>query len=119
MQRKPHAFGVDDIVFLFARGQIVFLVWVTFGERKRSILAERRSRRVEALPACRENKRKELDAALDRQTRDEPKLGHHAMTDPDRAFTNLPGGSIFDRFLTKVRILPRLSAPAAYGCEYC
>jgi hypothetical protein len=30
-------------LFLFAHGQIVFLVWVTLGERKWSILAERRS----------------------------------------------------------------------------
>lgn len=27
-------FGVDDIAFLFAHGQIVFLVWVTLSERK-------------------------------------------------------------------------------------
>ena len=33
---------MDDIAFLFAHGQIVFSVWVTFGERKWSILAERR-----------------------------------------------------------------------------
>jgi hypothetical protein len=39
---QPHAFGVDDFVFLFAHEQIVFSVWVTFGERKWSILAERR-----------------------------------------------------------------------------
>jgi hypothetical protein len=34
---------VDDIAALLAHGQIVFLVWVTFGEHKWVILAERRS----------------------------------------------------------------------------
>jgi hypothetical protein len=33
---------VDDIAFLFAHGQILFSVWVTFGERKWPILAARR-----------------------------------------------------------------------------
>jgi len=34
MQPKPHAFGVDDIGILVARGQILFLVWVTLNEHK-------------------------------------------------------------------------------------
>jgi hypothetical protein len=39
--RTPSAWMISLAIFL-ARGQIVFFVWVTFGERKRSILAERR-----------------------------------------------------------------------------
>jgi hypothetical protein len=31
---KAHAPGVDDIAVLFAHAQILFLVWVTFGEHK-------------------------------------------------------------------------------------
>jgi hypothetical protein len=39
MQRQTaRAFGVDDIAFLFAHGQIVFLVWVTLGERNGQFL---------------------------------------------------------------------------------
>jgi hypothetical protein len=38
---RPSAWMISLGIFL-ARGQIVFFVWVTFGERKRSILAERR-----------------------------------------------------------------------------
>jgi hypothetical protein len=40
--RTPSAWMISLAVFL-AHGQIVFFVWVTFGERKWSILAERRS----------------------------------------------------------------------------
>jgi hypothetical protein len=34
-----------SLAIFLAHGQIVFFVWVTFGERKWSILAERRSRK--------------------------------------------------------------------------
>jgi hypothetical protein len=40
MQAKPRACGVDNMALLFAQG--VFLVWVTFGERRWSVVAERR-----------------------------------------------------------------------------
>src|ERR1039457_5054763 len=39
--RTPSAWMISLVVFL-AQRQIVFFVWVTFGERKWSILAERR-----------------------------------------------------------------------------
>jgi hypothetical protein len=39
--RTPSAWMISLAIFL-AHGQIVFFVWVTFGERKWSILAERR-----------------------------------------------------------------------------
>jgi len=39
--RTPSAWMISPIIFL-AQRQIVFFVWVTFGERKWSILAERR-----------------------------------------------------------------------------
>jgi hypothetical protein len=41
--RTPSAWMISLAIFL-AQRQIVFFVWVTFGERKWSILAERRSR---------------------------------------------------------------------------
>jgi hypothetical protein len=41
--RTPSAWMISLVVFL-AQRQIVFFVWVTFGERKWSILAERRGR---------------------------------------------------------------------------
>jgi hypothetical protein len=39
--RTPSAWMISPAIF-FAQRQIVFFVWVTFGERKWSILAERR-----------------------------------------------------------------------------
>jgi hypothetical protein len=47
--RKAHAFGVDDTACLFARGQIVFFVWVSLNEQKWVTLAERRSRMARKL----------------------------------------------------------------------
>src|ERR1039457_6404339 len=43
--RTPSAWMISLVVFL-AQRQIVFFVWVTFGERKWSILAERRGGRT-------------------------------------------------------------------------
>jgi len=40
--RTPSAWMISLVIFL-AQRQIVFFVWVTFGERKWSILAERRA----------------------------------------------------------------------------
>ena len=43
--RTPSAWMISAIIFL-AKRQILFFVWVTFGERKWSILAERRGERA-------------------------------------------------------------------------
>jgi len=47
--RTPSAWMIS-FDFLLAHRQIVFLVWVTFGERKWSILAERRRRPASFVP---------------------------------------------------------------------